>query len=70
MGLALSALAGNHGGVEEAWSEASQAAMGPQSAAEGDESGAEVIGRAREGTEGDASPASDGGADRPPARMM
>ena len=68
-GLALSALAVNHGGVEEPWSEASQAAMGAQGAGERDEGGPEVIGRAREGPEGDASPASDGGAHRSPARM-
>ena len=70
MGLELSALAVNHGGIEELWRQTSQAAVGPQGAAEGDDGGAEVIGRAPAGTEGDASPASDGGADRPPARMM
>jgi hypothetical protein len=43
--------------------------MGAQGAAERDEGGPKVIGRAREGTEGDASPSSDGGAHRSPARM-
>ena len=69
MSLALSALAGNHGGVEEAWSEASQAAMGPQGTAKRDDGGAEVVGRAPARTEGDASPTSDGRAHSPPARV-
>jgi hypothetical protein len=67
--LTLSALAVNHGGVEELWRQAGQAAMGPQSATERDQGGAEVVGRAPAGTERGASPANDGGAYRPPARM-
>lgn len=67
--LGLAALAVNHGGVEEPWRAAGQAAMGPQGAVERDEGGSEVIRRAREGTQGAANPARHGGAHRPAASI-
>ena len=67
--LALAALPVNHGGVEEPWRAAGQAAMGPQGAAERDEGGAKVIRRTREGTQGEPNPARHGGAHRPAASI-
>jgi hypothetical protein len=43
--------------------------MSPQGAAERDEGGAEVIRGTREGTQGEANPASHGGAHRPAASI-